>query len=218
MFSQNTIALLCLFSLAAAAGAQEFQTWNEADITASWRRVDFVAPLLARADPNKSNKLFVAVGVTADYRLSGRLILTGGYLFVDLPGVPAQVHAPVIAASESLRIRRVTISDRNRFEKLIGLGTFGKAVGLGASPWRYRNRALLDLSFGSSERWHAFANDEVFYDFAVTRWNQNRAQVGGGFRFSKRLHLDVYFIQQNTNRPAEEIRAVGSILRVALTY
>jgi hypothetical protein len=153
----------------------------------------------------------------ADFRIPGNLTLTGGYLFVDLPQFSWLMHAPLVAVSGSIHVRRLRVSDRNRFEKLAGLGELGKLAGLGFSPVRYRNRLLLDLPLGPDDKWHVFAEDEVFYDFAVSRWNQNRLRAGGGVRLSKQLFLDVYFMEQNTSGPASEIHVVGSTLRVLLT-
>jgi hypothetical protein len=153
----------------------------------------------------------------ADFHVPRNLTLTGGYLFVDLPQVSWLVNAPLIAVSESIHIKKLTVSDRNRFEKLAGLGELGRLAGLGFSPIRYRNRLLLDFQLGHDAKWHIFSEDEVFYDFAVSKWNQNRLQLGGGLMLSKHLSLDVYFLEQNTSRPTAEIHVIGSTLRATLT-
>lgn len=135
---------------------------------------------------------------------------------MELPQFSWQVYAPLIAASESVHVRTMRVSDRNRFEKLAGLGELGKRAGLGASPVRYRNRLMLEVPIGADDKWHVFTDDEVFYDFAISRWNQNRIRAGGGMRLNSRLFLDVYFLEQN-ERPSFEALVVGSTLRVALT-
>ena len=46
----NSDSLLCLtflFLMGTANHAQEFQSWNEVDLSASWRHVDFLAPFVA---------------------------------------------------------------------------------------------------------------------------------------------------------------------------
>ncbi len=199
------------------AQAQRLQTWNEVDLAASWRHIEFVAPSLTRCDTQLPNPQFAATGIMADFHVPGNLTLTAGYLFVDLPQFSWLVNAPLIAASESIHLGRLRVSDRNRFEKLVGLGRLGTLAGLGASPIRYRNRLMFDLPLGTDDNWHVFADDEVFYDFAVSRWNQNRIRVGGGIRLSNRLLLDVYFLEQNASHPGFEARVVGSTLRVLLT-
>jgi hypothetical protein len=208
------IALLVLGIGARAARAQEIQSWNEIDFAAAWRKIDFLAPALARVDSERPNPQFASTGLLADFHLPLRLTLTAGYLFVELPPYSTQVHAPLVAASAYFKADRVTLSDRNRFERLFGLGNVGRRAGLGASPVRYRNRLLADICAGS--RWHLFAGDEVFYDFEVSRWNQNRAHGGAGIRLNKRLLLDLYFLQQSLRAPNHEIPVIGSTLRVWL--
>lgn len=180
--------LVSLLSLALGAGAsysRDLPSWNEIDLTASWRRVDFLLPLLARIDSNLPSPQLAATGVTADFQVHRHLTLTAGYLFAVLPQGSLNVHLPLVAVSPTLRLRRLVLVDRNRFEKLIGFGD---------SPVRYRNRFLLDLPFAAKERWHAFADDEVIFNINISagNWNQNRLQFGGGRQLSSRLFLDHY--------------------------
>lgn len=217
MCSRALAGLLCFFIPGGLVRAQDLQTWNEVDLTASWRNVDFLAPFLTRCDTERPNPQLAATGIMADVHVPWHLTLTGGYLFVDLPQFSWRVNAPLIAVSESIHIQKLRLSNRNRFEKLVGLGELGKLAGLGASPVRYRNRLVLDLPLGVDDKWHIFAEDEVFYDFAVSIWNQNRLRAGGGVRLSRHLFLDVYFLEQNTSRRASETRVVGSTLRIMVT-
>lgn len=201
--------LWCLSLLAAAARAQTAQSWNEVDVAASWRIVAFTLPLVARMDSRLPNPQLLAAGLTADLPLPWELTLTGGYLFVDLPQrTPSDVRVPLAALSKSFRIGRVTVADRNRFEKLIGLST---------SPVRYRNRLLANLPLGATGRWHAFIDDEVFYDFSASHWTQNRFQVGGGAGLRTHLALDLYFLQRNLRGGAPPTRVVGATLKILLT-
>lgn len=82
---RSAAVLLSSFILTALAGAQDFQLWDEVDLTASRRNVDFLVPFLARTDTRLPNPQLAATGITADFRLPWRLTLTGGYLFADLP-------------------------------------------------------------------------------------------------------------------------------------
>lgn len=197
------IVLLCL--LTAPAAAQDFQQWNEVDLTASWKNVNLLLPLLARTDTHMPNPQLAASGITADFPLPWRLTLTGGYLFADLPQRPAKVHIPLLAVSRTFGVRRFTVVDRNRFEKLVGYGT---------SPVRYRNRLLVDRPFGARDRWQLFAADEVFFDLSAVRWNQNRFQAGGGARLNSRLFLDVYYLQRNPSGGAPATYVLGTTLKV----
>ncbi len=198
----------CLLLLVTPASAQDFQVWNEVDLTATWRKVDFLVPLLARTDTRLPNPQLAATGITADLPLASHLTLTGGYLFADLPQRSVLVHIPLVALSTPFHIGRVTITDRNRFEKLIGYPT---------SPVRYRNRIGLDCPFGTHDRWHLFVDDEVFFNLSAGNWNQNRFQAGGGARLNRRLFLDMYYLQRNAGGGASQTHVLGTTLRVALT-
>jgi hypothetical protein len=200
--------LFCLFVLTTLAKAQDFQLWDEVDLTASWRNVDILVPLLARTDTRLPNPQLAATGITADFPLPWRLSLTGGYLFADLPQLSGKVHLPLIALSKAFHVGRFAVADRNRFEKLIGYTT---------SPVRYRNRLMVDRSFGVHDGWHLFADDEISFNLSRSSWNQNRLQAGGGARLSRRLFLDGYYLQRNPSGGAPTTRVLGTTLRVVLT-
>ncbi len=205
---RSAAALFCSVILTSLSKAQDFQIWNEVDLSASWRNVDFVAPFLARTDSRLPNPQLAATGITADFHLPWRLTLTGGYLFADLPQRSLLVHVPLVALSKSFRIVSLTLADRNRFEKLIGYGT---------APVRYRNRLVVDRPFGARDQWHLFVANEVFVDLSNATWNQNRFQAGGGARLNRHLFLDEYYLQRNAGGGAPTTRVFGTTLRVALT-
>jgi len=204
---------LCLFFLSSLARAQDFQSWNEVDVTASWRGVQLLAPFVARVDPSLPNPQLAATGLTADFPLPWGLTLTGGYLFVELPQTSTEVHVPLAAVTKSVRLGRYTLADRNRFEMLFGYGN---------SPIRYRNRLLLDRPFGRGNpldvnAWHLFVEDEAIFNLTARSWNQNRFQAGGGARLNRRLFLDVYYMLRNASGSNTSTQILGTNLRVALT-
>src|SRR5450631_627045 len=136
-----TLVLFLLGMLGILRGrAQDLQTWNEIDVVGNWRKLDLTLPVIARLDFRRSNPQLFAAGGLADIHPFAHTALTGGYLFVDLPTHNTEVHAPVISVSEQARLGRLILSDRNRFERLFGLGQLGVRAGLGSSPVRYRNR------------------------------------------------------------------------------
>jgi hypothetical protein len=197
---------MCL--LVSPAIAQDFQLWDEVDLTASWKKVEFLAPFLARTDTSLPNPQLAATGITADFPLPWRLTLKGGYLFVDLPQRALFVHLALVALTKSGTIGRFTFADRNRFEKLVGFGT---------SPVRYRNRLLVDRAFGAHD---AGIGSPAMRYFSIRRpgaWNQNRQQAGGGALLNRCLLLDVYYLQRNARGPAPTTRVLGTTLRVTLT-
>jgi hypothetical protein len=198
--------LLGLGMMATTARSQEFQSWNEVDLSAGWKHVSLLAPLVARTDTSAANPQLAATGLLADFPMGEHLVFTGGYLFVDLPQSVGGVHVPLGAISAGLHVGRFAMSDRNRVEKLIGYGT---------GPVRYRNRALLDWKVDGRDRWHLFVDDELFWNLSNQTWNQNRLQAGGGYRLSRRLNLDLYYLQKNP-AGAAGIYVLGSNLTVRL--
>jgi hypothetical protein len=50
-----TAVVLWVLTLVPRATTQDFQLWNEVDLTASWRKVEFLAPFLARTDTSLPN-------------------------------------------------------------------------------------------------------------------------------------------------------------------
>jgi hypothetical protein len=175
-------------------------------LTASWRRVDFLAPFAARIDPAWPNPQLAATGLIADLPLRGGLSLTPGYLFADLPQANYRVHLPRLAVTET-HLHRLTLADRNRFEKLIGYP---------GDPVRYRNRLLLDCPFGTDGHAHMFIDDEIFFNLSAVNFNQNRFQTGAGVRLHPRFLLDLYYLQKNPGSGTPTF-VFGTTLTVSLT-
>jgi hypothetical protein len=200
-------AVLVVLGLGAGwAAAQQFQSWNEIDLTASWKRFNFLMPAVVRMDPNLPNPIFAATGVVVSLPVARHFQFVGGYLFADLSQNAHVAHVPVIAVAATARLRRWTMLDQNRFEKLFGYGS---------EPVRYRNLVLGDVRFGHSQ-WHAFVDDEIFVNLSNSTWNQNRFQTGAGKRLSRRLSLDLCYLQRNASGGALPVHVLGTILTVKL--
>ncbi len=203
----RAVTLLLLTSGASLSSAQDFQSWNEVDLTASYRRVAFLVPLLARFDPDLPNPQLAATGITADFSVYRHLVVTGGYLFAMVPQRSLDVHVPLVALTPTFHLRRFAIADRNRFEKLIGFGD---------SPVRYRNRLLFDVPLGTRERWHAFASNELIFNLSAGNWNQNRLQLGTGRQLTSHLSLDLYYLRRNLAGGVPIQNVLGTTLTISL--
>ena len=189
----NSDSLLCLtflFLMRTTSHAQELQSWNEVDLSASWRHVDFLAPFVARIAPGSPNPELAATGLTVDLPLRWGLTLTPGYLFADLPQGNDLVHLPLLALTGTTHLHHLMLADRNRWEKLIGYR---------GNPVRYRNRLLLDRPLGSDDRAHAFLDDEIFLNLSAANFNQNRLQTGPLIRCS----TGAYRTRRAVSRPHE---------------
>jgi len=205
---RSAIAVFCGFVFTTDAHAQDFQWWTEVDLAGEWRTVAFLVPSLVRLDSRLPNPQLAATGVEIDVQLSRYITATGGYLFADLPQrAQSHVHLPLIAVSTTLQVGRLTIADRNRVEKLIGYGV---------SPIRYRNRFMVELPIGRTDRWHVFGDDEAFFDTSVSSWTQNRLQVGCGARVASGVSVDLFYLQRRVAGGATSTNVVGTTVKVAL--
>src|SRR5262249_14255275 len=127
--------LLVSLLIAPSADAQDFQWWSEVDITASARSVDVLGLVVVRTDSRLPNPQLVGGGLEGEVRVLRHLAITGGYLLVDLPQrAERHVQLPVVAATTMVRVRRLNIADRNRFEKLVGFGT--DRFDIGTACWQ----------------------------------------------------------------------------------
>lgn len=67
--SDSLLCLTFLVLMGTATHAQELQSWNEVDLSASWRHADFLAPFVARISLGSPNPELAATGLTADLPL-----------------------------------------------------------------------------------------------------------------------------------------------------
>jgi hypothetical protein len=203
---RSCAVVLALVLCAGLAAAQKFQSWNEVDLTTSWKRFNFLMPAVVRMDPSLPNPAFAATGIVASVPLSTHLQLIGGYLFADLSRNSHVAHVPVIAIAATARLRRLTVLDQNRLEKLFSYGS---------EPVRFRNLLLGDVRLGHGQ-WHAFVDDEIFFNISSSSWNQNRFQAGAGRRLNRRLSLDISYLRQNASAGALPVHVLDTVLTVKL--
>ncbi len=188
------------------AAAQGVQSWNEVDVTTSWKKVNLLMPGVVRLDASLPNPQFAATGIVASVPAGKHLQLVGGYLFADLPQDSHVAHVPVLALAAMVRKRNLKLLDQNRFEKLFDYGS---------EPVRYRNLVYGDMGFGRGE-WHAFVDDEIFFNLSNSTWNQNRFQAGAGRHFNRRLSFDLYYLLRNASAGPSPVQIVGTVLTVKL--
>ena len=196
--------LVLAVAFAQIASAQRPQSWMELDVAASVRATELTIPVVWRLDAERTTQL-VGSGILADRRVSPHAVVTVGYLGVELPQRSTFVNVPLVAVSETVRLGVFSLTDRNRIEVLAGLPS---------SPGRYRNRLTLDAPLARpSSRVHLFVDDEAFYDFHASSWNQNRLQVGARYRVASRIVLDLYYLRRDTRPAGPRTPVLGSVLR-----
>jgi hypothetical protein len=168
--------------------SQSIQWWPEIDLSLTVNRTNLLIPSLTRLAPSLPNPQFVATGAVGTFSVNRHWSVSAGYLFADLPQASQVAHVPLVAFTPSWKVRRWTIADINRFERLIDFSN---------QPYRYRNRAIADRALGQHHSLHLYASNEFFENLSSGSWNQNRAQLGVGLPVHGSVRLDAYFLQRS---------------------
>lgn len=217
MIKLNTcLRAACLIVAAnsqAAIPSSDSQFWSEVDtVVRISPEATATAIATARFGDALPNPTLYGGGLQLDL-FAGAWTFSGGVLVVGIrnpaSGGQTQVNLPLCALSYSKKIGDVTISDRNRIEKLDGIP---------GSPSRYRNRLGIDvLTHDAGPVSHVFLNDEAFYDISNSRWNRNRAQAGFGLPLSGSSELQVFFLRQDSrNGTPRSLNVLGTTLKIFL--
>jgi hypothetical protein len=199
-------AVWAALALIAAAPCQaapppktDAQLWSEVDLTIPASQAvsaNFLA--VSRYGATLPNPTLAGGGGMLDWRLGG-WALTAGDLAVDAreagSGKSLGVNVPLAAVSYGWTIGGLALSERARFENLLGVP---------GDPWRLRNRVLAEHKIsGLGVLRSVFASDEVFYDLGRDQWSRNRAQLGVGLTLARQVAFDIYYMRQDDrfNRP-----------------
>jgi hypothetical protein len=205
------LSLVIATSLANAARAADTQLWSEVDLLASPSSgIRFTFPLVMRNSFDLANPQLGGAGCIVDFSVTKDLTVTAGYLFVGLPntGKGYESNIPLAAITIRHKLGRLELSDRNRAEELFGLPN---------SPIRYRNKVSVDLPLASG-RWIPFVTNEIFYDFSVSKWTQDRLQLGLGMRLNPHVKLNTFFLlRSDLQAKANDVHALGLMLEWSLT-
>jgi hypothetical protein len=199
--------------LSASVPSTDSQFWSEVDTVAA------IAPqatatmvATARLGAALPNPTLYGGGLQFDV-FAGAWTFSGGALFVGirsaLSGGQTQVQLPLCAVSYTFKIAGITISDRNRIERLYGISS---------SPSRYRNRLGIDIpTHSAGPVSHVFMADECFYGISSSTWSRNRAQAGIGLPLWSSTELQVFFLRQDSRTGApRSLNVVGTTLKVSL--
>jgi hypothetical protein len=67
-------------------------------------------------------------------------------------------------------------------------------------------------------RWIPFATNEIFYDFSMSGWTQDRLQLGVGVRLNQQVKLNTFFLlRSDLQAKANDVDALGLMLEWSLT-
>jgi hypothetical protein len=182
------------------------QVWEEVDVSASLSRDwKLTGMSVAREGDGIPNPSLWGGGLTLDRRFGDLTISVGDLAVVTrsaVTGKRTDVDLPLAALSYSWRIGGFKVSDRNRFEDLVG------ALG---DPWRYRNRISVEHPLAHmAPIVSVFANEEGFYDLHAGSWSRSRAEVGLGLAVVRGADLKIYYLRQdNRSGLPRAVNALG---------
>jgi Protein of unknown function (DUF2490) len=206
-------SLVLALNSRAAIPTSDSQFWSEVDTVARIApQVIATAIATARFGDALPNPTLCGGGLQFDF-FAGAWTFSGGTLFVGIrspsSGGQTQVQLPLCAVSYTRKIGGITLSDRNRIERLEGIP---------GSPSRYRNRLGIDiLTHFAGPVSHVFITDEGFYDISTSRWNRNRAQAGIGLPLGSSTELQVFFLRQDSRSGApRSLNVLGTTLKIFL--
>lgn len=199
---------------AADAPATDTQAWTELDMTKSLgTSTRATLQLVSRNGLNVSDPVLLAAGLTFDRQLSPHWSVSAGVLFAEVrsaaSGRRADLWLPAFGVTGTWLVGRLTLSDRNRIERIIGVA---------GDPWRYRQRLALEYALAKAGPIRSiFLADEVFFDWGRGRWSRNRAQIGVNLKPVGRFAAQVYFLRQDDRlaRPGA-INVLGTTVKLAL--
>ncbi len=187
--------------------SSDFEAWSEVDIYLPLSgRLNLLCPATIRVSDTLRNPVLVGFGPSLNIAVTKRVLITAGYLYVDVPHIGSgfKVNVPLAAITLSRTFSRWEFSDRNRGERLYGLPS---------NPFRYRNRVGGQFRF--DEKWRLFASDEIFYDFGASSWNQNRLIAGIATTVNPYVTVDLFYLRRTVqSAPPGTTDGVGITLEL----
>ena len=207
----RAVLFVILCAARASADAQQppdVEFWSELDLNAKISNAASLTILgIDRSSLQLANPQLGGLGIVADDRVNSFLTLSAGYIYAGLPntGKGYTVNAPLAAVSLGRGFGRFALRERSRGERLYSIP---------GNPYRYRQK--LELAYKVAPKIQIFANDEVFYQFGLDRWNQNRAQAGLTRTLNRQLAIDLFYLQRNTQSQPKSTRGLGLTVHLSL--
>lgn len=149
--------------------------------------------------------------VSLPVKLSRYVTLAPSYFGLFQPrladGTPQHEHRARLAATFTLPLRGLYLSDRNLVERRFQVAQ---------TSTRYRNLLRLEDSVRLGRlRFTVYAYDEVFYDWSAARWTINQTALGLTYPFARRYTAEAYYLHQAVrNSPDSNIWALAFGVRL----
>jgi hypothetical protein len=191
---------------------QDFQTWNELDVTAPLD-AQLALTWVSWLRSNDQGPLTYAYGAEAELNVSNHLTLSPSYYVYDnyksTTRQWVETRQPTFAANLSEDLQPCNISVRNRLSIVDGGG---------ASYDEYRIRPQVECRVNVKPvSVSAFLWDELFYYSEFHRWNRNRVAPGLRVGGDRRWALEVYYLHQHDGEAhPRDVDALGITLQLRL--
>ena len=114
-------------------------------------------------------------------------------LFEEKNSVWKQENRPHLNATIKWKWLDMGFSNRARFEY--------RDKEDSKDTWRYRNKFAIKMPWKVTEfEIQPYIADEIFYDFDADKLNRNRLYSGIGFKISKNLNADIFYLWESTEK------------------
>jgi hypothetical protein len=129
-----------------------------------------------------------------------------GYNYLPTPGKPPENRVSFDATPRFPLKAGVSVADRNRMDLRFINGKFS---------WRYRNRLMVERSFGiRSYHFTPYVRGEAYYDSNPDKWSRTTEDVGCLFPIHRRAEIEPYYQHMNdtSKSPNQQTHGVGLTL------
>jgi hypothetical protein len=203
-------ALVCAMLCGGVAGAAEGEYRNYLNTATGMGPVKLRLAIETRSMGAMDDVRYVSAALGAEYPMGSHLLLSGYHSGVKTKsaGEWSLEQRPYVDATLRTRLGQVELSDRSRMEV---------RVRDGESSLRYRNRARIQVAFGTGGT-RASADGELFYDLDHTEVNTTRVTVGLDRKFTALLRVGASYVYESRLKSDEwsSIHALGLTLSVDL--
>lgn len=212
------LLVFCAFAARAQANAaaveEDFQSWNDLQLTAAMsRQFDFFAQVTMRFGKNvtRLNDGRFAVGFIWKPRKS----LSVSPFFWH---IRARNAVGRFRTEQRLNLRAIYRFPFKNFG-LLHRSTFEYRLRRPLNSWRYRPSLTFEKDVPKKfiPAAKVFVTEEVFYDSLLKEFSRNRFTVGITKTLTKKLSLDLYYMRQNDGfaRPGD-LKVVGTAWKVRM--
>ncbi len=143
-----------------------------------------------------------------DESKSRLLTLRAGFHYLPAPDGPNETRVVLEGTPRYPLKAGVLVTNRNRADLRFIAGKFS---------WRYRNRLVLERSFGiHSYHFTPYARAEAYFDSAAAKWSRTTEDMGCSFPIRRRAEIESYYEHMNdtSKSPNRQTHGIGLTLNL----